>query len=441
MRPIQFGPVWGGCTAISYGARGDNWVHVCHIRPKSRPFRAPTDRYPFAVGNDEPQDGDFEDEERPLGAPLPPDDRLWRHPSEMSLQRVSAQTGVRTRGHHKLLWAVTVGAAAVVVASLAFQNLALSHDASPASTDSSTNPSSSYVAVDSQLVRQALRSVRGSIVGVTVISSRGPLRRGSGVVVDPNGLILSSSVLVGRSSDAAVALPDGRVIEGKVVGRDRAVGLALISVPVAGLRPALLDPTITATPGELVMCVAAPGSGGGAPKVTVGTVDAVGEPMAIKHSTLVGTVQADIPFGASALGGLLVNRSGKVIGVNLWISRGVAHSVDAAAPAALAAWDAHQLEQAGIALHGWLGVAGRPAHTPQGTPGLRVTEVLPHSPAETAGVQVGDTIATAGGQPTPTMAALVQVVRLDPPGTRLAIRLIRDGRPITLTVTLSGRDA
>ena len=404
-----------------------------------RPFYAPARQYPFAVGSDEPREGDFEDEEYPFGPPLPPDDRLWRHPSEMSHQNAQSQTTLPPRNHHALAWVVAMGAMVAVAASFAFHALPLQNDSTRVSTASSTSPSASYVAVDSQLVRHAIRRVRGSIVGVTVISSRGPVRQGSGIIVGANGLILSSISLVGGSSDAAIALPDGRVIDGSVVGRDRAVGLALISVPVTGLQPAQLDPSITATPGELVMCMAAPGNGGGAPTVTVGTVDSIGQPMATRHSTLVGTVQADVPFGHGGLGGILVNGQGDIVGVNLWMSRVASHTVDAATPTALAIWDLRQLEHEGMALHGWLGVSGRPVRTAQGVAGLQLTKVLPNSPAATAGIVSGDTLIAAGGHPTPTMAALVQVVRLDAPGTHLAIELVRDGRPVAVTVTLSGR--
>ncbi|MGH9103430.1 MAG: S1C family serine protease [Acidimicrobiales bacterium] len=424
--------------------------------------------------------GDPEDifgDDEPLRPPLPADDRLWRHPSELARQ-LPLPLGLSTyrpgRSRWALVGAVVGGALAASMAILALGQLnprpprmSLAVGA-PSTTSLTQPPGPSDTATVGGWVTETARRFRQALVGVDV-SRKGTTSQGSGVAVGP-GLVLTAAGLVGGSHGAVVVLPDGRRFEASLRGEDRDTGLAVLSVDAPGLHPLNLAGSDPLTKGEMAMAVAPSPVAGRDPSVSVGTVRAVHQPFTVGNGMLLDTVEIDAPLARDGTGGLLIDGQGEVVGLTLLKAPGYP-SMSVAVPAVLVAKELSALVDNGHVVHGWLGVTpaapgstrpslaglstggamriGLAASTSGGaagpggasagaTAGVAVGSVVPGSPASKAGVAPGNVIESVGGQATPSFALLQQAVRLHSPGDKVTLTVERGGRQCSLPAVLAG---
>jgi putative serine protease PepD len=162
---------------------------------------------------------------------------------------------------------------------------------------------------------------------------------------------------------------------------------------------------------------------------------------------LTGLVQTDAAISSGNSGGPLVNSLGQVLGINTLVADSQQPGTAAnnlgfaiSAKEVLAGIDRLRAEAAGNApAAGFLGV-GLAARSDGGS-GAQVTDVVPDSPADQAGVQVGDVVVAVDEQPIDGQAALVAVIRDRGPGVEVSIELVRDGQPLTVSATLAERPA
>ncbi len=266
---------------------------------------------------------------------------------------------------------------------------------------------------------------------------------GSGVIVSADGVVLTNSHVVAMAESITVTLSDGREFEGELVGADPRSDVAVIRLLDAkGLPPLPLGDSDALRLGETVLAVGNPFGLNGS--VTMGIVSAKGRAN-VGIVDYEDFIQTDAAINPGNSGGALVNLRGELVGVNTAIlSRtGGYQGVGFAIPANMVEPIMEALLTDGRVARGWLGVRIqdlRPdlaeAFEVGATDGVLVGDVVPGSPAEEAGVQRGDVVVALDGAEVSSAAELRNVVGMRLPGSRVKLKLVRDGRNKVLTVKL-----
>jgi serine protease DegQ len=269
---------------------------------------------------------------------------------------------------------------------------------------------------------------------------------GSGVVVDAvNGLVLTNNHVIEGASDISVTLSDGRSVSAEFVGADPDTDVALIRIPTDGLHALPLADSDLLRVGDFVVAVGNPFGLG--QTVTSGIVSALGR-SGLQGVGYQNFIQTDASINPGNSGGALVNLRGELIGINtaIFSPSGGNVGIGFAIPSSLAHEVMGQLLAFGEVRRGSLGVQAQDI-TPQlaellkldRVHGAVVARVLPGSPAERAGLQVGDTIVELAGQAIRGRQALHNLEGLLPVEKSTDIRIVRDGRERTLRATLQAR--
>jgi serine protease Do len=266
--------------------------------------------------------------------------------------------------------------------------------------------------------------------------------RGSGVLIDARGLVLTNSHLLQGARLIRVRLDDGREFEADVIGRDLLTDLALLRLKNApeDLPVAILGDSSTVQLGEWVLAVGNPSRPGA--RLSLGIVAAVpgGRMLGLQDDLLV--VDTLLPSGLT--GGPLVNLRGEVIGITtdlLGADRGV-HAV----PLNLARALVHELETDGVATRGWMGVAIQEL-TPllaralgvELQKGAIVSQVSVEGPAEQAGLKPDDVIAAVDGQRIGSASDFARAIERRKPGNVAKLTVHRGPESRVVEVTLASR--
>jgi Do/DeqQ family serine protease len=278
----------------------------------------------------------------------------------------------------------------------------------------------------------------GSIPGLP----SGPIQQrgiGSGVIVSPDGYILTNAHVVAGAQHLTVTLLDGRTFTGSVVGTDPATDLAVVKIPATGLPVAPLGNSSALAPGDWAIAIGNPY--GLNFTVTVGVISATGRTLAGGPEETF--LQTDAAINPGNSGGPLVDTAGQVIGINTAKSAG-AQGIGFAIPINTAKGIMQQLIATGHVVRPYLGVYLQPLtpaaasalHVPAGTQGLLIADVVPNGPAAAAGLQRGDVIVEANGQHVVDPAALAMLVHKSKIGTRLLLLVLRDGHTRYVTATI-----
>jgi S1-C subfamily serine protease len=402
-----------------------------------------------ADGGRDDLDGDAgRDDEVAFRPPLPPEDRVWRHPSEVGRDRAAEtpapappSTGAgRTLG--LVLVSGVVGAVLAVGAVSAlggFEDRVVERQVAvqPATLLDERADGVSAVAA----------GAAPSVAAITV-EREGTETAGSAVVLRSDGFLVTDAHVVRGAEEVEVVLHGGLVVPGSVVGIDEPTGIAVVRVDADGLRPAALGRSATLTAGTRTVLVAATSAGGWHARVSTGVVSSLGARVQAADGTArYGMIVVDKPFSAAAPGGALVDSRGSVIG----IATGVRPAEDeqaqgVATPAELAVHVADQLIEHGRVRHVWLGLHGRDldvaAAAAMGHHGGAVVEdVVPDGPAARAGLRPGDVLVAVDGEPTPSMGYLIARLRLHVPGDAVVLQVVRDGATLEVPVDLAEKGA
>ena len=386
------------------------------------------------------------DDERP--APLlPPDDRLWRHPSEVSAFGAPYEPD-GGRGGRTRTWAVA-GAAAACGAVLGVGLVALAgafgertrtvsvieRVALPArvltTSDGGTGPGAAGIA----------DGLRPAVVAVTVDRTGGP-RQGSGVLFRSDGHVLTNAHVVDGAERITVTLAGGARAGGRVLGADPATDLAVVKVDDwTSVTTAPLGSAATLAVGQDVMAVGASGAG------VVGMVSAVGRQIDRDGGVaLVDLIQTDTPVVDGWSGGALVDERGAVVGILTAATTpdaGVA-GIGFATPIDIARAVADQLVGGSPVVRPWIGIEGGDLDASAAAAlgmggGALVSHIRDGSPAAEAGLAAGDVIASIDGVPVASMGALRILVRSHPPGHVVRLAVVRQSVRRTMSVTLGER--
>lgn len=267
----------------------------------------------------------------------------------------------------------------------------------------------------------------------SIVQIETPSGLGSGVIYDADGLILTASHVVAGETAVSVRLANGDRMEGRVIGDDPDNDIAVVGIDRTGLPAAPLALREELRVGQLAIAIGSPW--GLESTVTSGVVSAVDRP--IDGPGGVRTmIQTDASINPGNSGGALADRQGRVIGINVSIfsSTGANDGVGFSVPVARAYRVAQVAVSGGTLQSAFLGIRGEDNQL--GAAGAVVVEVLPDTPAAGAGIAAGDRIVSVGGRPVHGILDLAAIVREHEAGDRVEVGLVRDGRTLSLEVTL-----
>ncbi|HET9844529.1 MAG TPA: DegQ family serine endoprotease [Nitrospira sp.] len=266
--------------------------------------------------------------------------------------------------------------------------------------------------------------------------------QGSGVIVDPNGLIITNNHVVNKADDIRVILSDKREFKGKLIGTDTKTDVAIVKIEATGLSTIPLADSDHLEVGEFVLAVGSPF--GLTQSVTMGIVSAVGR-ASMGIAEYEDFIQTDAAINPGNSGGALVNIRGELVGINtaIFSQSGGNMGIGFAVPSNLARSIMDQLVKNGKVVRGWLGVAIQEL-TPElasqfglvDTKGVLVSDVMDDSPAKKAGFERADVITEYDGKPMDSPTHLRNAVAQTPIGKKVSIKVIRDKKPKTIDLTI-----
>jgi S1-C subfamily serine protease len=265
---------------------------------------------------------------------------------------------------------------------------------------------------------------------------------GSGVIISPDGLLLTSSHVVQGAREARLTLSDGRIIDARVMGNDPDTDLALLRANTDGLPFAALGNSKHLKRGQIAVAIGNPL--GFESTVTAGVVSALGRSLRAQSGRLIDDViQTDAALNPGNSGGPLVSSAGEVIGINTAVILG-AQGICFAVASNTASFVVTELIRHGRVRRASIGVASQTIPLPQriaraagltSRSGVVIVAIEPESPAAQAGLEQGDVILALDGEPVSGVDDLVRLLNGDRIGHSIELRLLKRGemRAVILT--------
>jgi len=264
---------------------------------------------------------------------------------------------------------------------------------------------------------------------------------GSGFIVSEDGYILTNRHVIADADKIIVRLNDRRELEAKVIGSDKRSDVAVLKVDADDLPVVKIGDSNQLQVGEWVLAIGSPFDFDHT--VTSGIVSALAR--SLPNENYVPFIQTDVAINPGNSGGPLFNMAGEVVGVNaqIYSRTGGFMGLSFAIPIDLAMDVAEQLKNHGQVSRGWLGVLIQDVtrelaesfglSKPQGA---LISQVLPDSPAEKAGLKVGDVIVEFNGRNIPTSSALPPMVGVTPIDKPVKVKVLREGKYKNLRVMI-----
>ncbi len=268
---------------------------------------------------------------------------------------------------------------------------------------------------------------------------------GSGVIISPDGYIVTNNHVIDGAMDIRVTMTDRRILPAKLVGADPLTDLAVIKVDGTNLPSVPLGDSTKLHPGQTVLAFGNPL--GFRFTVTRGIISALNRPnpFASNRRSPGEFIQTDAAINPGNSGGPLVNANGEVIGINTFLvsETGGFSGMGFAIPTQIVRPTVDSLIKYGKVSHGYLGI-GISDVTPDeakffhvnNASGAVITQVEPNSPAAKAGLKVGDVITELNGKTVSDAGELQVEVGQKQPGTTVHIKAVRDGSSVDVPVTL-----
>jgi serine protease Do len=343
----------------------------------------------------------------------------------------------------------------------------------PGTLECQTAPRRADLGVLSSLLQSVVARVAPAVVQIQV-AAYGPVQAGStgagaligsrrstgsGVILSPDGLIVTNAHVVdgGRrfivvlprpaAADApgrSVLAPVSQEVPATLVGIDRETDLAVLKIALKNLAFARLGDSDSIAPGQVVLAFGSPF--GLASSVTMGVISAIGRQFRDEDRMIY--IQTDTPINPGNSGGPLVNQEGLVIGINTSIlsQSGGSEGVGFAAPANIVRFIFDQIRNGGRVKRGEIGVFAQTI-TPALSAGLRLTrewgvvlgDVYPNSPAAKAGLRINDVILSVDGKPMENARQFDVTLYARKPGSSVNLEVGRGLQRVTLPVTVVER--
>jgi S1-C subfamily serine protease len=268
---------------------------------------------------------------------------------------------------------------------------------------------------------------------------------GSGIIIKPDGYILTNYHVVKNANKITVTLIDEKKYDGRLIAHDSYSDLAIIKINAKNLKAATFGNSATLRPGDWVIAIGSPL--GLEHTVTFGIISALSRHVGVTFGAAQGAfkyIQTDAAINPGNSGGPLVNLSGETIGINTFIIGRNAQNLNFAIPADYAKKIADRLITDGSIQHPYLGIKMGKLESeqikaeglPENTKGAYVVEIVPESPAQKSGILPGDIIQKVEGEEIGDPTKIAEIVRNRKVGEKLHIRLLRDGQVKVIQITI-----
>jgi periplasmic serine protease, Do/DeqQ family len=273
---------------------------------------------------------------------------------------------------------------------------------------------------------------------------------GSGIIVSPDGYIVTNNHVVDSATQVKVTLDDRRVFNAKVVGVDKLNDLAVIKIDAKNLQSIAWGDSTKLHPGQTVLAFGNP-FGNFPFTVTRGIVSGLNRPNPYSNDARKpgAFIQTDAAINPGNSGGPLVNAHGELVGINTFIISGSGSFAGAgfAIPTQIVKASVDQIIKDGKVEHGYLGISMNDV-TPENASffslpdatGAIISQVTPDSPASKAGLKSGDVLRKLNGNNIANGSALQVAVSQTRPGNSIDLGILRDGKPETVKVTVGQFD-
>jgi serine protease DegQ len=268
---------------------------------------------------------------------------------------------------------------------------------------------------------------------------------GSGVIVSPEGYLLTNHHVVEGADDIEVQLADGRQARARVVGSDPETDIAVLKIDLDRLPAIVFGDSDRLQVGDTVLAIGNPFGVG--QTVTAGIVSALGRNR-LGLNTFENFIQTDAAINPGNSGGALVDAAGNLVGINsaIFSRSGGNLGIGFAIPGASARMVMESLIKEGRVVRGWIGVEPRDLtpemadtlHLPVRN-GVLITGVLQEGPASTGGIKPGDVVTRIGRQPVSNTTEMLNAVAALPPGTDAVVAVQRGDKSIDVTVKVAQR--
>jgi serine protease DegQ len=269
---------------------------------------------------------------------------------------------------------------------------------------------------------------------------------GSGVIVSPDGYILTNHHVVDGADDIEAVLVDGRKLTARIVGIDPETDLAVLKTEVRNLPAIVFARPERARVGDVVLAIGNPFGVG--QTVTSGIVSALGRSQ-MGINTYENFIQTDAAINPGNSGGALVDSNGHLIGVNtaIFSKTGGSLGIGFAIPVSVVRDVMDSIIKTGGVTRGWIGIEPQDVATAAEATsagdgrGVMVAKVMPSGPADQAGVRKGDVLVTVAGKPVNDTTGLLNMVAMLKPGSDVPLSIVRQSRRFDLKLTVGRRPA
>jgi len=269
---------------------------------------------------------------------------------------------------------------------------------------------------------------------------------GSGVIVGPEGYILTNHHVIDAADEIEVALADGRKVPARVVGTDPETDLAVLKTEVVSGMPSITfgNPDSLSV-GDIVLAIGNPFGVG--QTVTMGIVSALGRSH-LGISTFENFIQTDAAINPGNSGGALVDSGGNLVGINsaIYSRTGGSLGIGFAIPADLARKVMEEIVRTGAVTRGWIGVEVQDI-SPELAESFRLTDpkgtliagVLRGGPADRAGVKPGDILLAVENQTVTDSSAMLNLIAALEPGKSAKLKILRNRQELQIEVNVGKR--
>jgi serine protease Do len=269
---------------------------------------------------------------------------------------------------------------------------------------------------------------------------------GSGVILDPNGYIVTNNHVVEGATQITVTLSDRREFTAKVVGADPKTDLAVVKIDAKDLPSIKWAEYEKLQVGDLVLAVGSPF--GLSSTVTLGIISALGRGN-VGIADYEDFIQTDAAINPGNSGGALVNMNGELIGINtaIFSRTGGSEGIGFAIPSSIALDIVESLQKTGKVVRGWMGVAiqeitpalAKSFKLPEQRKGVLISDVNENGPSHAAGIKRGDVVVAFNGKDVQSVSQLRNLVARTVVGKDAQVKILRDGKEQTLSVKVAER--
>ncbi|WP_407331479.1 outer membrane-stress sensor serine endopeptidase DegS [Enterovibrio sp. 27052020O] len=267
---------------------------------------------------------------------------------------------------------------------------------------------------------------------------------GSGVIMSDKGYIVTNYHVVARADQIIVALQDGRISTAQLVGKDQRTDLAVVKIELDSVPVIPFNETYDPAVGDVVLAIGNPYNLG--QTTTFGIISATGRP-GMSFNRQQDFLQTDAAINKGNSGGALVNSRGELVGINTASFQQATdidtYGISFAIPYSLTVKIMQKLIADGRVIRGYIGVEGREVNPvmarlldAEQLQGVLVASTEPNGPADRSGLRVNDLIIEIDNQPIGSFRSALDVVADNRPGTKVPFKVIREGQPQEIMVTI-----